>query len=207
MPRLFEPDRLLQVQDLRQRHQERTRAAIVDAAVALFTERGFAATTVEDIAARADVAPRTFFRYFPTKDAVLYFDKQRMLDEAVAKILARPAGESPQASLLAVMNGLIDEFTADNVRCQLLLQASSERAGVADFKREMLPDAVIDPIAGALATRVGLGADDLGLRTMVAVTVVALGTAMHAWLADGATGAVRPYVNTAMAACRSTFSG
>src|SRR5207244_2261335 len=59
---------------LRERHMDRTRAAIVDAALALFSEQGFTETTVDAIAERADVGRRTFFRYFPAKESVLFHD-------------------------------------------------------------------------------------------------------------------------------------
>ena len=55
------------IQSLRQKHTDRTRQSIIDAAFELFLKHGFAATTVDDIAMQADIAPRTFFRYFPTK--------------------------------------------------------------------------------------------------------------------------------------------
>src|SRR5215210_5590611 len=48
----------------RERRAVETRAAIVEAARSLFEEQGFADTTVDEIAGRADIAPRTFFRYF-----------------------------------------------------------------------------------------------------------------------------------------------
>jgi AcrR family transcriptional regulator len=65
---------------LRQRKKDATRHAIARAALRLFRRRGFERTTVEDIAAAANVAPRTLFRYFPTKEAILFADAK--LDEA-----------------------------------------------------------------------------------------------------------------------------
>lgn len=71
--------------------RDRTRRTIQAEALRLFAEKGFQATTVEEIAAAAEVAPRTFFRYFPTKDEVVFWPEYlSLLPEFVA---ARPDGE------------------------------------------------------------------------------------------------------------------
>src|SRR5262249_58737408 len=81
---------------LRERKKARTRAAIRTEAMRLFRERGYAATTVEQIAAAADISPATFFRYYPTKeDVVLQDDLDLLLPEAVD---APPPSLSPVAA-------------------------------------------------------------------------------------------------------------
>ena len=78
----------------RERKKQRTREQIVDAAFKLFAERGYAATTVADIAAAADIAPRTFFSYFASKEAVVFFDFDGLFGSLSAAILERPEGVS-----------------------------------------------------------------------------------------------------------------
>ena len=79
---------------LRERKKQRTRDQIVEAAFRLFGERGFPATTVAEIAAAADIAPRTFFAYFPSKEAVVFFDFDAMFASLKETIKGRPEGET-----------------------------------------------------------------------------------------------------------------
>jgi AcrR family transcriptional regulator len=79
---------------LRERKKQRTREQIVEAAFKLFHQRGWHATTVADIAAAADIAPRTFFAYFPSKEAVVFYDFDPVLASVKATVEQRPEGET-----------------------------------------------------------------------------------------------------------------
>jgi len=87
----------------REAHKIATRRAIQTAADALFDSRGYASTTVKDIADAAGVTERTFFRYFPDKEALLIKDIEEWLPVLGAEISRRPAEDS---SLDAVENAL-----------------------------------------------------------------------------------------------------
>ena len=70
----------------RDRRRLRTRRELSAAAVRLFEERGFAATTVEDIAAAADYSASTFFRMFTRKEDAVFFDMPDRLDALRAEL-------------------------------------------------------------------------------------------------------------------------
>jgi AcrR family transcriptional regulator len=82
------------VTGLRERKKQRTREQIVESAFALFAERGFNATTVADIAAAADIAPRTFFAYFPSKEAVVFHDFDELFGTLKETVESRPDSET-----------------------------------------------------------------------------------------------------------------
>jgi AcrR family transcriptional regulator len=118
----------------RERKKDETRERISQAAIQLFHEKGFEATTVDEIAARADVAKGTFFNYFPRKEAVLHAITERQIDalEALADRLASdPRGVKEK--LLAVFE-----------------EACSLYAANADLHRHAIVQMMRGPLANAV---------------------------------------------------------
>ena len=192
-------------QSLRKKHVDRTRQAIVDAAYALFVERGFAATTVDDIAQRADVAPRTFFRYFPTKESVLFHDADSKVQAMRDRLAERPDGEPASESLLAILRDMADELAGDRERAQLICRLSSENDSLLSSRRRMMIDQFSAAIVESVSERDGTPADDVALRAMAAAVVACGATAIQCWFDDGAQGDLHAYLDRAIAACRAAF--
>jgi AcrR family transcriptional regulator len=80
-------------ESLRDRRKRRTAEAIVAAALELFAERGFGRTTIDQIAAAADISRRTFFRYFADKEELFFAEDERLLEVVEETLDAAPAGE------------------------------------------------------------------------------------------------------------------
>jgi AcrR family transcriptional regulator len=85
------------VTDLRERRRLRTRHAISAAAVELFAREGYDATSVAQVAAAAEVSPRTVFRHFPDKEELLFGDDELLLTAGLAAIREAPAGRRGRA--------------------------------------------------------------------------------------------------------------
>jgi AcrR family transcriptional regulator len=154
---------------LRERKKARTRAAIREHALRLFREQGYTGTTVEQIAAAADVSPATFFRYFPTKeDVVLQDDMDILTMEALA---AQPPELSP---LAAIRQAAADTFAAlsaeelDRMRetTRLTMIIPEVRAKAMDELSRAL-----DQFAAALALRCGRAAGDLAVRAAAGAVI------------------------------------
>ena len=90
---------------LRERKKEQTRRLIADVARRLFAEQGFEAVTVADIAREADVAPKTVFNYFPTKEDLFYSRLEEFEEEMLAAVWEREPGQSVLAAFRGFLLG------------------------------------------------------------------------------------------------------
>jgi AcrR family transcriptional regulator len=158
---------------LRERKKQRTRQSIIEAALALYQERGYEGVTVAEIARRADIAPRTFFGYFESKEDVLLGPGDDRMERVIRAIRERRRGEP---ILTAVQREL-----------QRRDQARHEPRGAARRRLgELLRQPAVqsrlrkrwnrweDDLAAAIAAEVGTAADDPEPRVVAAVVTAAI---------------------------------
>ncbi|MFH0175609.1 TetR family transcriptional regulator [Streptomyces cacaoi] len=113
------------METLRERKKQRTRDALLRAAVELFTSQGYERTTVDEIAAAVDVSQRTFFRYFAGKDEAALALVEMTVERFVEAVRARPPHEPPMEALRqAVLDGWysINEVVESVVPVELYLR-------------------------------------------------------------------------------------
>jgi AcrR family transcriptional regulator len=172
----------------RERKKLETRQALEQAALRLFAEQGYEQTTVEDIAEAADVAVRTFFRYFSSKQDVLFGDVVTdRVKRLRTELAARPPTESPLESVVAVMDML--DFDGPDEEQQILARMDLMRQQPSFVGRylEIIDDmrqAVVDFVAG----RTGLDPRRELYPTLVAgACAVSWDAALKIWVESGAT--------------------
>jgi AcrR family transcriptional regulator len=169
---------------LREQHRVTTRRALEDAALRLFARDGYEATGVEAIAAAAGVSPRTFFRYFATKDEVLTPDREERQAALVAEV-GRLAGSGRTALQVAAAALVViaPSFEAERGALQLRRRA----AMTSPVLRGRLYDVVHTwqrTLASALTEAVGPGLEaDVAAEAAIAVWQGAI----TRWLADDGT--------------------
>lgn len=100
---------------LREQKKQQTRRDLAAAALTLFSEHGYAATTVADIAAGAGVSTRTFFAYFASKEDVLFADTDERLELMRAVLGELPAGTTPIGVFEAIVDGIFATAAGDLV--------------------------------------------------------------------------------------------
>lgn len=173
---------------LRERKRLATRRAIQLAVLNLIAERGFDSVTIEDISTRADIAPRTFFNYFASKEAAAIGDPPGLPGEVDVQGFVDAGPDSSLLNDVALLltkavDGVMDDVELLQLRRSILKQYPNlfamRMATMREFEDELATvvarrlahdDAELAADPGALADRSRL------------VTLVAFGAMRHAWL-------------------------
>lgn len=186
-------------QGLRERKKVQTREAIAAAALRLFAERGFRETTVDEIAAAADVSPRTFFRYFATKEDAALADHERRLTAIRDALAAGPPDEPVTAPVRRALLAMVDEVAAERAEGMARARIISTEPSVAARSLE-LQAAYEDAIAREVAARLGVDADlDPRPRVVAGAALGALRAAMRLWVGSGGASDPRTTVEEGLA--------
>ena len=158
---------------LRERKKQRTRQQIVEAAFGLFRERGFQATTVAEIAAEADIAPRTFFAYFPSKEAVVFYDFDAMFESLRARIEDRPADETAIDALRSWLEQAMPAMHAENEDEALRKRMCMDEPALAARQQHLLSK-LEEILRAGVARDLGEPVDGLRPKLVSAAAVAAL---------------------------------
>ena len=187
VPPVEEPSR-------RERKKLQTRHALRSHGLRLFAEQGFDATTVSDITEAADVAPRTFFLHYSSKEDLLLGDAGRSIAAFEALLREMPAGPPYAAVRTAALGALdVDETGREQyLLVARLMEGAPHLAGrVAERYAEY--EALI---TAAVAERTGLDAQvDAYPRLVAACTMTAVRVGLGLWHARGGTGSVTDVVD------------
>jgi AcrR family transcriptional regulator len=181
---------------LRDRKRDRTRRMIQAEALRLFTTKGFQATTIEEVAAAADLAPRTFFRYFPSKEEVVFWaDYQPTLAAFVA---TRPDHEPALEALRrGIVDGLAAFYQQDRERLLERIRLAFRTPALHPRLRQQQAEWA-DGMAQILAQRLSARPDDLEVRAVAAAVAAALFVAIEDWQAHDGQGDLGALIDRAL---------
>jgi len=185
------------VPGVRERKRALVHEGLIAAAFRLFRERGFDAVSVTDIAEAAGVSRRSFFRYFPTKEDVV-FAWQDGLGEEMARFAAeRPKGEPPLVTLRHAVVGVVGRYKREEALAlaQFMMETPSLRQHEYE-KYAALERALAEVIAARMGVDVG---QDLRPRFYAVIAAGAMRVGVEAWSEAGRPGEPAVFVERAFA--------
>ncbi len=168
---------------LRERKRQQTRERLTRAAMALFLERGFEATTLDDIAAAADISRRSFFHYFASKEDVVFAWHEESTADLIAAVAARPATESMLTAAENAIAAVARQLDADEAMAIARLKHDNPALQARDqVKYEKFERALAD----ALVKRAGRKSERLQARLVAMIATGAMRIGGESWAAEGA---------------------
>ena len=187
---------------LRARKRQQTRERLTRAAMALFRERGFEATTLDDIAAAADVSRRSFFHYFASKEDVVFAWQEELTAAMVAAVAARPASESTLAAAENAISAMVRQLDPSEAIAMSRLKRDNPALRARDqVKYEKLERA----LAEALGQRSPAKAERVQARLVAMIATGAIRIGDELWTSEGAREKPEALVKRIFAAVRAIF--
>jgi AcrR family transcriptional regulator len=170
----------------RERKKQRTREALIDAAFELFEEKGFEATTVEEIADAVDVSSRTFFRYFASKEDVALTFQEEQQAAMLNALTARPADEPVVTAMRRAIVGVAHAceegslgFDPGRFRCIMDMMVSSPAMMARSLEHAQKKQADLTRV---IAERMGVDpAEDLRPHVVAAMAACGFRAAADTW--------------------------
>lgn len=188
---------------LRERKKARTRRQIQETALRLIVAHGYDATTVERIAEESEVSVSTFFRYFPTKEDVVFQDDYDPI--LLARLEAEDPAEGPVQAFRAVARRTFGEIYANDrevlwQRVSLVFRVPALRARVLTGTQDA------GAVFGAtIAARMGLAPDDVQVRIAMAAIMSVIIVVMEDWVAGDGAGDLPTMVDDALGLLQNGF--
>lgn len=180
---------------LRERKREKTHDGLVRTALQLFSERGFDHVTVEEIAAGYDLSARTFFRYFASKEDVLFSESDRHRTHLIQALADQDPSMGPFAALESALRLVATDYAQERdllrMRHQIVTSTPSLSTRAAERKQGWEAE-VIEQLRTSGRAR---GMSDVDLRLVVAATTTALQVAIEAWVVSDADADLDPLLD------------
>ncbi|MEV6600825.1 TetR family transcriptional regulator [Actinoplanes sp. NPDC051346] len=188
---------------LRERTRQAVQADIAATAMRLFLERGFDATTMEQIATEAGISRRSLFRYFATKEDIVVGDLVEWGRRVRQVLESRPPDEGPWEALRAALESLAHEPSPPQWAARvatMVHETPSLRARRLEKRLQWL-DMLVPDIERRLGVAPG-SVDDPRAAAIVSSALACLDVAIEAWLRGGATNSIEDLYDVAVAAVR-----
>lgn len=188
----------MKVVNLREQHKAATRSELARFGVQLFLQQGFANTTIDQIVEPLGIAKRTFFRYFNTKEDLVFAWHEEKTPALVSELNSRPKQETPFKAVCETLCSMLKTYDAHPdlaLAMMRLLKETPALVGRESEKRMIWEQA----LAAALIEREGEQAmSPLEARIVVGKVMTAWTAALDEWYAGGGKAKLRPIVEKAL---------
>jgi AcrR family transcriptional regulator len=158
---------------LRERKKQQTREMITSAALRLFAERGYDETTLADIADAANIAPRTIFAYFESKEDILLCEESGFLSELKRRLDARPAGATTVDAIREFLSSIEHPDEQAKLRKQVIAANPELQMKMRGRHAELEP-----MLAESIAKDLGAGPGDIR-PLLIAASITAAFTSVR----------------------------